>query len=217
MKNTVLLIDAAPLEAQTLEQVVHDEQHDAVRVSHPREAWTFVDRPVALVICDLRSGREASFDLLRQWSHRNNCPPFVLLVDAGDTQAAVDGMKLGAADCLIKPIDPHKVRELTVQLLKASNNGYPQPGGSQEDGPRTDAGNKSHGLEIPEGTSLEDLERAAVQQALEQHSGNRTHAARELGISVRTLQRKLKAWRLPILSLHHYSAGPGSMSHSGDH
>jgi hypothetical protein len=44
------------------------------------------------------------------------------------------------------------------------------------------------------------LERAAVEQALVQHHGNRTHAARTLGISVRTLQRKLKAWGMPIIS-----------------
>jgi hypothetical protein len=50
------------------------------------------------------------------------------------------------------------------------------------------------GILIPPGTTLEDLERAAVEQALQEHHGNRTHAAKSLGISVRTLQRKLKAW-----------------------
>ena len=50
---------------------------------------------------------------------------------------------------------------------------------------------------------LEDLERAAVEQALAQHHGNRTHAAKTLGISVRTLQRKLKAWGMPVLSSIH--------------
>jgi DNA-binding NtrC family response regulator len=49
-------------------------------------------------------------------------------------------------------------------------------------------------VEIPAGTTLEQLERTAVQQTLEEYGGNRTHAAQSLGISVRTLQRKLKAW-----------------------
>ena len=47
---------------------------------------------------------------------------------------------------------------------------------------------------IPPGTKLEDIEREAVEQALVQHHQNRTHAAAALGISVRTLQRKLRAW-----------------------
>jgi DNA-binding NtrC family response regulator len=51
-------------------------------------------------------------------------------------------------------------------------------------------------LDIPPGTSLEELEHAAVVKALEQHEGNRTRAAESLGISVRTLQRKLKAWAM---------------------
>lgn len=49
-------------------------------------------------------------------------------------------------------------------------------------------------VSIPPNTTLNDLERQAVEQALDQHDGNRTHAAESLGISVRTLQRKLKTW-----------------------
>jgi DNA-binding NtrC family response regulator len=49
-------------------------------------------------------------------------------------------------------------------------------------------------LDIPSHTSLEELERAAVEQTLDRCEGNRTHAAEELGISVRTLQRRLKEW-----------------------
>ena len=41
---------------------------------------------------------------------------------------------------------------------------------------------------------LAALERQRVEECLSDHDGNRTHAAHELGISVRTLQRKLKAW-----------------------
>lgn len=44
--------------------------------------------------------------------------------------------------------------------------------------------------------TLAELERAAVMRALRAHQGNRTQAAKALGISVRTLQRKLKHWDL---------------------
>jgi DNA-binding protein Fis len=40
---------------------------------------------------------------------------------------------------------------------------------------------------------LAELELAALVSALEACRGNRTHAALQLGISIRTLQRKLKA------------------------
>lgn len=44
--------------------------------------------------------------------------------------------------------------------------------------------------------NLHDLEREAILNALDRSMGNRTHAAHTLGISVRTLQRKLKQWGL---------------------
>lgn len=34
-----------------------------------------------------------------------------------------------------------------------------------------------------------------IEECLADHDGNRTHAADELGISLRTLQRKLKDWK----------------------
>jgi DNA-binding NtrC family response regulator len=48
--------------------------------------------------------------------------------------------------------------------------------------------------EIPTGLKMEELERLAITKALDQCSGNRTHAAGKLGISVRTLQRKLRQY-----------------------
>jgi len=43
---------------------------------------------------------------------------------------------------------------------------------------------------------MDELERLAITKALEQCGGNRTHAATKLGISVRTLQRKLRQYEL---------------------
>ncbi|HEY3244892.1 MAG TPA: sigma-54 dependent transcriptional regulator [Phycisphaerae bacterium] len=50
------------------------------------------------------------------------------------------------------------------------------------------------GMRIPPGATIEELERAAVAQALKRCNGNRTRTAKSLGISVRTLQRKLNSW-----------------------
>ncbi|HSZ59531.1 MAG TPA: sigma-54 dependent transcriptional regulator [Tepidisphaeraceae bacterium] len=46
--------------------------------------------------------------------------------------------------------------------------------------------------DVPNNLTMDELERLAIAKALEQCSGNRTHAAEKLGISVRTLQRKLR-------------------------
>jgi transcriptional regulator with PAS, ATPase and Fis domain len=48
--------------------------------------------------------------------------------------------------------------------------------------------------EMPSDLTMEELEKLAITKALEQSGGNRTHAAGRLGISVRTLQRKLRQY-----------------------
>ncbi len=47
-----------------------------------------------------------------------------------------------------------------------------------------------------EGLTMEEIERRAILNALERTGGNRTQAAEMLGIGLRTLQRKLKEYRL---------------------
>lgn len=49
---------------------------------------------------------------------------------------------------------------------------------------------------LPMGMTMEELEKLAIIKALEQCGGKRTRAAESLGISVRTLQRKLRLYQL---------------------
>jgi two-component system response regulator FlrC len=46
------------------------------------------------------------------------------------------------------------------------------------------------------GQTLNDIERNVILEALKYHSGNRTHTAKALGISIRTLRNKLADYRL---------------------
>ena len=48
---------------------------------------------------------------------------------------------------------------------------------------------------LPTGLTLRDLEQQYILQTLDAVAGNRTQAARQLGISLRCLQYKLKAYR----------------------
>lgn len=50
--------------------------------------------------------------------------------------------------------------------------------------------------EIQESLSLEDREKELIQKALEKHRGKRKYASEELGISERTLYRKIKEYNL---------------------
>jgi transcriptional regulator with PAS, ATPase and Fis domain len=52
-------------------------------------------------------------------------------------------------------------------------------------------------VEVEESLSLEDREKELIQKALDKHRGKRKYAADELGISERTLYRKIKEYNLP--------------------
>ena len=52
--------------------------------------------------------------------------------------------------------------------------------------------------EVEETLSLEDKEIDYIRKALKKHKGKRKHAAQELGISERTLYRKIKEYDLNL-------------------
>jgi len=57
---------------------------------------------------------------------------------------------------------------------------------------------KSRPFDVPAEMSLEDMEREIFAQALARNEGNRTLTAEQLGISRRTIQRKIKELNLPF-------------------
>jgi transcriptional regulator with PAS, ATPase and Fis domain len=50
--------------------------------------------------------------------------------------------------------------------------------------------------EVEESLSLEDREIELIRKALKKHNNKRKHAAKELGISERTLYRKIKEYNI---------------------
>jgi len=50
------------------------------------------------------------------------------------------------------------------------------------------------------GLTLREIEKAVILETLKRQSFNRTRAARVLGIGIRTLQRKLKQYRMEAIA-----------------
>lgn len=79
----------------------------------------------------------------------------------------------------------------------------PQPGGSwrrpadgREDSDLHDFSTAHEAEEVEEVLSLQDTEKGLIRRALEKHNNRRKNAAEELGISERTLYRKIKEYGL---------------------
>jgi DNA-binding NtrC family response regulator len=200
--SVILVVDNDPDQRESIVRTLDPDRFHVVGADNTNEAIAYADDSVDLVISELQSRDLNGLEILRRWKERRPGTPIVLVTDGHDVNSVVEAMKLGAADCILKPVDSEKLRSLVAELVERDeSDGQAEPRRQDEHGTRS-------GIDIPPGTSLEDLERAAVEQALTQHHGNRTHAAKTLGISVRTLQRKLKAWGMPILSLPNNNPAP---------
>jgi len=54
---------------------------------------------------------------------------------------------------------------------------------------------RSESKDVPVGSTLREMERQLILKTLEEVGGNRTHAAKILGVSIRTLRNKLNEYR----------------------
>lgn len=198
----ILVVGADPQDREIILQALGETCH-VVAAQNTEDGLAHVSDRVQLVISESASGSYDGAELVRRWKMVRASTPFLMLIREHDVDGAVNAMKNGADDCIQKPISADSLRSIAMQLM--SNAGDRPVNGSD-----IGSGRRRSNIDIPPDTSLEDLERAAVEQALVQHHGNRTHAARTLGISVRTLQRKLKAWGMPIVSFP--SSAPSAAS-----
>jgi DNA-binding NtrC family response regulator len=82
--------------------------------------------------------------------------------------------------------------EIGVQISSP----YLQPAVSNE--LRSRFGSQTEVEDIEENLSLEEVERRMITKALRKHQGRRKNAAEELGISERTLYRKIKEYDIEI-------------------
>src|SRR5229473_7234530 len=73
-----------------------------------------------LVIMDVRMGGMNGLETLRRIRQIDSKLLVILMTAYGTTQTAIEAMKLGAYDYLLKPFDVPKLKELITNALKAA-------------------------------------------------------------------------------------------------
>src|SRR6185436_14796649 len=73
-----------------------------------------------LVIMDVRMGGISGLDTLRRIRQTDAKLPVIMMTAYGTTQTAIEAMKLGAYDYLLKPFDVLKLKELIFAAFKAA-------------------------------------------------------------------------------------------------
>ncbi len=73
-----------------------------------------------LVIMDVRMGGISGLETLRRLRQIDAKVPVIMMTAYGTTQTAIEAMKLGAYDYLLKPFDVPKLKEIVFSALKAA-------------------------------------------------------------------------------------------------
>ncbi|MBI4239265.1 MAG: sigma-54-dependent Fis family transcriptional regulator [Deltaproteobacteria bacterium] len=173
-----------------------------VKQGHFREDLFYRLNVIALHVPPLRERRE-DIPVLAQFIvdrfNRENKKHFILTMEAIEQLCRYDW--------------PGNVRELENILFLTAfltpgrkitkihfDDGNPYVVPESEEVPEVAAALEEPSLEVPVAGSvalsgtIEDMERDMIRRALQQFTGNRTHAANALGISVRTLRNKLRLY-----------------------
>src|SRR5205814_6895567 len=73
-----------------------------------------------LVLMDVRMGGMNGLETLRRIRQTDAKLPVIMMTAYGTTQTAIEAMKLGAYDYLLKPFDVPKLKQIIAAALKAA-------------------------------------------------------------------------------------------------
>ena len=223
MADSVLLIDHDAAELRAVGDYFDGIGYEVARAGAAEAGLEAFDRlRPDVVILDRHLPDLDGLDVLERLRSREGA--VILLTDEGDTATGARAMQLGAEHFVTKPVDLNHLaaatarvcdkvrlmrqnvllREALDQLLST-----PRPGKAREirkavdhlpaDLRKAEGGaDGSGGGRRHQPQALAEVERVHIEKTLRFHGGNRTRAAKELGISRATLINKIKVYGLDI-------------------
>ncbi len=111
----VLLVEDTPSLAELYGAYLAEEcGHSVDRAATGRDALEYADRrqwPVHIVLLDLRLPDMHGLELLDRLRQKNVNAPVIIITGDGSINVAVEAMRRGARDFLIKPFDIERLGE----------------------------------------------------------------------------------------------------------
>jgi DNA-binding NtrC family response regulator len=197
--STILCVEDEPLTGLELERALSGLGHRAVMTASIEEARAAVNRqPLDLILANDWLPDASGLDLLRALQQQGREIPLIIMTHYSSVEEAVTSIRHGAADYLTKPLRLEALRlavnnAIALARLRLENAEYRR----QLDLRRGPAPHvlPVRELDIPlaETFDLREIERVTIRRALVATNGNRTRAARLLGMSERTLRKKLNS------------------------
>ena len=104
MAETILIVEDEQVLRESLAELLSDEGYEVLQADNGKTAYEIVvDRPVDLVLSDVRMPEMDGMSLLERLKQAAPETPVIMITAYGDVDTAVRTMKLGASDFLEKP------------------------------------------------------------------------------------------------------------------
>ncbi|MGC8885616.1 MAG: sigma-54-dependent transcriptional regulator [Verrucomicrobiia bacterium] len=119
--DKLLVIDDEPDVLYSFERIFDSPEYEIITASSGEDGKKYFQkkRPNA-VIMDIRLGGENGLEILHRLKQIDSKVPVILMTAYGTTQTAIEAMKRGAFDYLLKPFDVQKLKQVITEAFKAA-------------------------------------------------------------------------------------------------
>ncbi len=126
-RKQILAVDDEPNMRRLLEISLRQAGYKALSAENGKEAIEILKHEsVDLVVSDLHMPGMNGLELLKELNKQNESLPFIMVTAQGEISTAVEAMKLGASDYILRPFDLEVLevaiaKALDIQRLKVEN------------------------------------------------------------------------------------------------
>jgi two-component system response regulator AtoC len=124
---TILAVDDEPSMRRLLEISLRQAGYRALSASHGSEALTIIQQQqIDLVVSDLHMPGMSGLQLLESLRQEHELLPFIMVTAQGEIKTAVQAMKLGASDYILRPFELETLevaieKALTIHRIRQEN------------------------------------------------------------------------------------------------
>ncbi|MFZ5861439.1 MAG: sigma-54-dependent transcriptional regulator [Nitrospirota bacterium] len=130
-QKPIVVVDDDPQVCALLALMLRRIGHTVLSAADGEEALALIDRhPTALVVADMSLPGMSGIELFHAVKQRRPGLPFIFISGVGTIEGAVDAMKSGGVDFLVKPISQETIATVVRRVLHPQLAGPGQPPGA---------------------------------------------------------------------------------------